>query len=189
MGRVSSFLSRFQRQRAAETNGAAATQSGDEAAARGMPEPGSQRIPMPTRGQLRRERRVLVREREELIRDLGGIMLDMYRRNQFRQHLVFDRCNDLLAVERRLREVETLLTASTARGGLTVYARCLCGAPLLWGSHFCANCGRSIPDAPVVSCARCSTPLAADARFCPACGSYVEAPPWGAPADGPPSSR
>jgi Double zinc ribbon len=155
------------RRRAAAANGASAE---------APPDVRAQRIPVPTRGQLRRERRLLVADREERVRDLGGLMLEMYRRNQFRRDLVADRCEQLLALERRLREVETLLTAAGSGGGLTVYARCVCGAPLFWGSHFCANCGRSIPDAPVVSCARCGTPLAADARFCPSCGSIVESP-------------
>jgi Double zinc ribbon len=176
----------LRRRRAADVNGgdpAAVDAGGDEAPA--MPQVGPQRVPMPTRGQLRRERRLLVAEREERIRDLGGLMLDMYRRNQFRQALVFDRCNELLAVERRLRELETLLTASSAPGGIGVYGRCVCGAPLFWGGHFCTNCGRAIPDAPIVSCARCSNPLAADARFCPACGSYIEAAAESAPAPPP----
>lgn len=139
--------------------------------------PSAQRMPVPTRGQLRRERRALVDEREERVRDLGGLMLEMYRRNQFRQELIHERCTELVEVEGRLREVETLLVTVSGPGGLTVYGRCACRAPLLWGSHFCPNCGRAVADAPVVSCARCGNPLAADARFCPACGSVVEAPP------------
>ena len=43
------------------------------------------RVPPP--GALRRERRALVRTREERIRDLGGLMLEMYRRDQFKQDL------------------------------------------------------------------------------------------------------
>jgi hypothetical protein len=180
MGRMS-FKGRSQRQAADDGNGAAPAEL-----PAAEPEPlGAQRLPMPTRGQLRRERRVLIREREERVRDLGGLMLEMFRRNQFRRELVSERCNELLAVERRLREVETLLAAAGSGGGLTVYARCMCGAPLLWGSHFCANCGRSIPDAPVVSCARCATALAADARFCPSCGSIVEAAPPALSPEGP----
>ena len=44
------------------------------------------RVPAP--GALRRERRTLVRTREERIRDLGGLMLEMYRRDQLRQDLL-----------------------------------------------------------------------------------------------------
>src|SRR6266542_1324038 len=53
-------------------------------------------------------------------------------------------------------------------------ARCACGAPLVWGSHFCANCGRPVAATPpVIGCARCGSALAADAKFCAVCGKEV----------------
>jgi predicted amidophosphoribosyltransferase len=134
--------------------------------------PAAVRRPLPPPGQLRRERRGLLREREQRIRDLGGLMLEMYRRDQFRQDLLVDRCGDLLALEDRLQEVEALLsTAHSLRHGPA--ARCACGAPVLWGSHFCANCGRPVGEA-VLACAECGAPVPAEARFCVACGHRVE---------------
>jgi DNA-directed RNA polymerase subunit RPC12/RpoP len=53
-------------------------------------------------------------------------------------------------------------------------ARCECGAPILWGSHFCANCGRPVGEAPVVACTSCGHPLPGDASFCASCGTKVE---------------
>ena len=51
-------------------------------------------------------------------------------------------------------------------------ARCECGAPLLWGSHFCANCGRPVGAEPVVACANCGHPLAGRRRSsAPAAGA------------------
>jgi Double zinc ribbon len=119
---------------------------------------------------LKRERRALLREREERIRDLGGIVFEMFRRDRFRVELVTERCADLVALEERLEELDTLL--STRGGSL----RCDCGAPLAWGAHFCGNCGRPVGTRPVVACARCGTPLPADVRFCGNCGSAVEVP-------------
>jgi ribosomal protein L40E len=122
---------------------------------------------------LKRERRALLREREERIRDLGGLVFEMFRRDRFRVELVTERCADLVALEERLHEVDALLSAANRRGGL----RCECGAPLSWGAHFCANCGRPVGPRPVVACARCGAPLPAEAKFCGSCGSPVEREP------------
>lgn len=119
---------------------------------------------------LKRERRALLRDREERIRDLGGLVFEMFRRDRFRVELVTERCADLVALDRRLNEVDALLATSNRRGGL----RCECGAPVSWGSHFCANCGRPVGPRPVVACARCGAPLPAEAKFCGRCGSAVE---------------
>jgi len=40
--------------------------------------------------------------REDRLRDLGGLMLEMYRRDQFRQDLLVDRCVELVQLEERL---------------------------------------------------------------------------------------
>ena len=47
---------------------------------------------------------------------------------------------------------------------------CECGAPVPWGSHFCANCGRPVGGEAVVACEHCGHPLPADAKFCAGCG-------------------
>jgi predicted amidophosphoribosyltransferase len=51
---------------------------------------------------------------------------------------------------------------------------CQCGAPVPWGSHFCANCGRPVGAEPVIACRGCGHPLPADASFCANCGRSVE---------------
>jgi hypothetical protein len=135
---------------------------------------GPQRRALPHPGQLRRERRALLRAREQRLRDLGGLMLEMFRRDQFRQDLIVERCDELLALDERLQELDTLLAASVSSRRPAPAARCACGAPIVWGSHFCANCGRSVSATPaVVACKKCSTPLAADAKFCAVCGEAV----------------
>jgi hypothetical protein len=99
---------------------------------------------LPPAGQLRRERRVLLQSRERRLRDLGGLMVEMYRRDQFRQDLLVDRCVELAKIDERLSELETLLSVSASRGRVREAARCECGAPLFWGSKFCAQCGRAV---------------------------------------------
>ena len=129
------------------------------------------RRPLPHPGVLRRERRALLRVREERLRDLGGLMLEMYRRDQFRQDLLVDRCDELVALDERLQELDTLLAVAVSARRAAPAARCACGAPIVGGSHFCANCGRPVAAAaPVVACANCGAPVPADAKFCAACG-------------------
>jgi hypothetical protein len=116
-----------------------------------------------------------MRLREGKLRDLGGLMLEMFRRDRFREDLLRERCTELLELDARLYEIDALLEAIRRR---VPPARCECGAPLLWGSHFCPNCGRPAGDHPVIACALCNHPLPADARYCAECGapSGTEAP-------------
>ena len=108
------------------------------------------------------------------MRDLGGLMLEMYRRDQFRQDLLLERCEELVALDERLRELDTLLAVAVSARRPAPAARCACGAPLVWGSHFCANCGRPVAATPpVVACAQCGAALTADAKFCAVCGKAV----------------
>jgi hypothetical protein len=140
------------------------------------PAPGSppvlRRAPSP--GALRRERRAILKAREERIRDLGGLTLEMYRRSSFRDQLLIEQCREIVALEDRLRELDSMLVSvANARRAPTA---CECGAPVPWGSHFCANCGRPVSATPpVVSCAKCGAALAADAKFCAVCGEGVSA--------------
>jgi hypothetical protein len=89
---------------------------------------------------LRRERRTLLKAREDTLRDLGGLLVEMYRRGGFRDDLLQERAEDL---GRRaivaLGEIDELLHASHR------VARCECGTPILRRSSFCPNsaAGRS----------------------------------------------
>src|SRR3954454_15593702 len=98
---------------------------------------------LPPPSQLRRDRRALLRVREQRIRDLGGLMLEMYRRDQFRQDLVLDRCAELVALEDRVAEIDALLSTALSLRHRPA-ARCECGAPILWGSEFCTSGGRAV---------------------------------------------
>jgi hypothetical protein len=111
-----------------------------------------------------------LRERDDRIRDLGGIVLEMIRRDEFREDLVYEQAAELIALEDRLHELEALLAATTTVRRSPPPARCACGAPVLWGSHFCGNCGRPVGET-IVACSACGHALPADARFCASCGT------------------
>jgi hypothetical protein len=146
----------------------------DERAATDARPAGPPRRALPHPGQLRKERRALLRVREDRLRDLGGLMLEMFRRDQFRQDLLVERCDELIALDERLQELDTLLAAAVSVRRAAPAARCACGAPLVWGSHLCANGGRrAAATPPVVSCTQCGSALAADAKFCAVCGKAV----------------
>jgi uncharacterized protein YjiS (DUF1127 family) len=102
------------------------------------------RRPVPPASDLRRERRALMRLREQKLRDLGGLSLEMYRRDQFREGLLLERCAELIGLEARIHELDTLLGSARPASGGSRAVRCDCGAPLLWGSRFCASCGRPV---------------------------------------------
>jgi DNA-directed RNA polymerase subunit RPC12/RpoP len=122
----------------------------------------------PSPGALRRERRAILKARDERIHDLGGLTLEMYRRSTFRDELLIAQCREIVALEDRLHELDSMLAAvSSARRAPTT---CDCGAPVPWGSHFCANCGRPVGSEAVVACESCGHPLPADAQFCASCG-------------------
>ena len=111
------------------------------------PETRAVRRSLPPAGQLRRERRTLLAAREERLRDLGGLMLEMFRRDQFREDLLVDRCAELLRLDERLGDLDALLAASASRGRARQAAHCVCGAPIFWGARFCSRCGRPLADA------------------------------------------
>lgn len=108
------------------------------------PHPRAVRRALPPASQLRRERRALLQVRERKLRDLGGLMVEMYRRDQFRQDLIVDRCLELARLDERLAELETLLTVAASRGRVRDAAHCECGAPIFWGAKFCNQCGRAV---------------------------------------------
>lgn len=97
----------------------------------------------PHAGLLRRERRALLRAREIELRNLGGLVAEMYRRGTaFREDLLAESCAQVVGIDARIAEIDDILSASRAT--------CTCGAPIFKGSHFCANCGRPV-DAPATA--------------------------------------
>jgi hypothetical protein len=68
----------------------------------------------------------------------------MYRRDRFREDLLLERCAELIGLEARIHELDVLLGTARKAPGVPRSARCECGAPILWGSRFCATCGRPV---------------------------------------------
>ena len=93
--------------------------------------------------ELKRERKTLLLVREERLRDLGGLALEMYKRDRFSAGLVVERCAELVAIEARIQEIDGLLDGSARLRKEGIGAMCVCGAPLLIGARFCATCGRA----------------------------------------------
>jgi hypothetical protein len=99
----------------------------------------------PAASDLRRERRALLFLREDRLRDLGGLTLEMYRRDHFDEDLIVERCAELVAIEARASEIDALLAGARGlrkRAGTI----CTCGAPILMGARYCPSCGRSLVD-------------------------------------------
>jgi hypothetical protein len=92
----------------------------------------------PAAGALRRERRALLKARDDAFRDLGGLLVEMYRRGGFRDDLLAERAAAILGIDARLGEIEAYLH------GARRLPRCDCGAPILRGSRFCPSCGREL---------------------------------------------
>jgi uncharacterized protein YjiS (DUF1127 family) len=105
--------------------------------------PRARRRVAPPAAELRRERRSLLQVREERLRDLGGVVLEMYRQDAFRESLLIELCAEVVAIEERLRELDLLFDARRPP-----VARCECGSPLFWGARFCPSCGRQLAAGP-----------------------------------------
>jgi hypothetical protein len=104
----------------------------------------SRKPPAPAASDLRRERRALLLLREERLRDLGGLTLEMYRRDQFNEVLVVERCAELVAIEARVSEIDAMVSGAGLRRRQR--AICTCGAPILIGARYCPSCGRALDD-------------------------------------------
>lgn len=134
---------------------------------------------------LQRERRELTDRREVEMRDVGGLAVEMVRRDRWNPDLLITRAHEVLALEQRMHELDSLLAAEATARTFPHVAHCKCGAPLAPGVHFCSHCGRPAATTPaVVTCAHCGQPLPADVNFCPFCGNPA-APGEYAPAPEP----
>jgi hypothetical protein len=142
-------------------------------------------------------RRRLVGARETTLRDLGGLMLEMYKRNRFREELLLDKCEEVLAIEVEIAHVDQRLfqLAPPNAAGMRPIGRCECGASIHPGQNFCGLCGRSFATLTQSrSCARCGSGLRPGDQFCATCGSdapdalqAIEAPSMStSTADAPP---
>jgi hypothetical protein len=103
------------------------------------------RVGLTERGRLRRQVRFLRKQRELQMRDLGGLIFDMYRFGSKRQDLVREKLRLMFEADRELRQFEAMLGGR--RGALEVRE------PGVGGS-----------------CPRCLTLYSTDAHYCWRCG-------------------
>src|SRR3954447_4353146 len=73
--------------------------------------------PLPPPGRMRRERRWLAGRRETEIRDVGGLTVEMVRRDRFRPELLVERASDVLAIEERMLELDGGMLCAARRAG------------------------------------------------------------------------
>lgn len=125
---------------------------------------------------LQRERRALTEQREIEMRDVGGLAVEMVRRDRWNPDLLVSRAHEVLALEQRMHEVDSLLVAEATVRSFPNSTYCVCGGPLVPGVHFCGHCGRPAPTTPpVLTCIHCGQPLSAGVNFCSFCGNPAAA--------------
>jgi hypothetical protein len=108
------------------------------------------RLGLTQRGRLRRQVRFLRKQRELQLRDLGGLIFDMYRFGSKRQELVREKLRLMFEADRELREFEAMLGGRRAAlevrepgvGGscprcLTLYST---------DAHYCWRCGLALTE-------------------------------------------
>jgi rRNA maturation endonuclease Nob1 len=93
----------------------------------------------PHAGLLRRERRALLDAREELVHKAGGLMVEMYRRNEYRDDLLAEVCAEVLGIAARVSDIDAQLADRRHAQVCTS-----CGATVSHGSHYCPSCGRDL---------------------------------------------
>ncbi len=105
-------------------------------------------------GDMRKERAGLARRYQELRGDLGGLLIEMARRDHFNFNLLRLRAAEAVEVEQRAREIDGHLTALAANQRLSLPA-----GTVAMTAKKCANCTGAIP-ADANFCAYCGTPTA-----------------------------
>ena len=105
-------------------------------------------------GDMRKERAGLARRYQELRGDLGGLLIEMARRDHFNFHLLRLRAAEAVAVEQRAREIDGALAVQSAGARASLPA-----GTVAMTAKRCASCSGSIP-ADANFCAYCGTPVA-----------------------------
>ncbi len=126
-------------------------------------------------------------------------MLEMYKRNRFREELLLDKCEEVLAIEVEIAHVDQRLfqLAPPNAAGMRPIGRCECGAPIHPGQNFCGVCGRSFTTLTQSrTCTRCGSGLRPGDQYCATCGheapdslQTIEAPSAPNPGAGAPDAN
>jgi len=96
---------------------------------------------------LRRKRRELERRRQRALLDLGGLVVEMSRRERMRVDLLAHRATVVRTLDSELDAVDLALAGprtgtAAAPAGPTTCPRC--GSSVPTGANYCASCGTSI---------------------------------------------
>lgn len=70
------------------------------------------------RGQLRRRLREIAEQREEMIRDLGGLALEMHKRDRFEPALLSERASEIAALDAETKLLRRALDEGLTTGDL-----------------------------------------------------------------------
>ena len=123
--------------------------------------PAAEAIPAPPRREgprrLRRDRRLLLTQREEAVYHLGGLAFELYRRDLLPDGVMRARAGEVARLDDSVRDIDIRL-----------------------GEVERARRGRGATEAadPSVGCCLvCRSPFRAEARFCWQCGTQVVPPP------------
>ena len=117
---------------------------------------------MPPPGVLRRERRTRSRHAEERLRDLGGLMLEMYRRDQFREDLLLGALRRAPGDRRAPARARSMLAAARRGAPRPDAAR---AARRSRGLALLPELRPPVGRCAVVACAECGHALPGDARL------------------------
>lgn len=106
----------------------------------------------PERAKLRRRLRHLRTLREVQLRDLGGLVLDLYKFRETRNDLLLPRLEEVRTTDRELRELEAVLDDRRPLRELRepgIGGKCpKCDAYVGTSASFCSRCGAPAPSAP-----------------------------------------
>ena len=110
----------------------------------------TRRLGLRERSRLRRRVRFMRKRRELELRDLGGLIFDMYRFGSKRQDLVRDKLQEMFSADRELREFEHLLGGRQRQINLReagVGGMCpRCQQLYSTEAKFCSRCGQNLSD-------------------------------------------
>ncbi len=90
----------------------------------------------------------LAREREGRIRDLGGLALEMVRRERLNPDLLAAEAGRILELERLAAELESPPPEPQPEGDGVTEILCTCGWALEPGARFCSHCGKPTTPTP-----------------------------------------
>jgi len=138
--------------------------------------------------QLRSQIRLLQRQREDGVKELGELIYSMLRQGPVDSTRLSPYAAALQALDAKIasledqvRQVEVAAASAVSGSARTAFAHCAnCGAPLQETSRFCPSCGNDViatieqakarRQAATRACPSCGTTVGLGARFCPTCG-------------------